>query len=93
MVKDTAGRVDAPPLSSTKVALTTAARPRFASAPLTRPHGSWSKRVTRSRLPAVSSAAVAVATAAVVVAIEVSISRGVFVTPPPPPQPPQKKQE
>ena len=77
MVKDTAGRVDAPPLSSRKVALTTAARPRFASAPLTRPHGSWSKRVTRSRLPAVSSAAVVV--------IKVSLSRGGFVTPPPPP--------
>lgn len=61
MVKDTAGRVDAPPLSSRKVALTTAARPRFASAPLTRPHGSWSKRVTRSRLPAVSSAVVVTA--------------------------------
>lgn len=61
MVKDTAGRVDAPPLSSRKDALTTAARPRFASAPLTRPHGSWSKRVTRSRLPAVSSAVVVTA--------------------------------
>lgn len=44
-----------PPRSSKKDALTAAVRPRLASAPRTMPHGSCSKRLTRSRLPVVSS--------------------------------------
>lgn len=55
MVKETAGKSDEPPRSSKNDARTTATSPRLASAPRTRPHGSCSNRLTRSRLPAVSS--------------------------------------